>query len=306
MRKPARVLAIVAGVLGLVFVIAWGVARARLNTTYAVPPTHFRAPAPDKQVADRGANLATMHACTHCHGPDMGGSVMGSGVLIGALVPPNLTRHPAGIGGRLTDEDWARAVRHAVNRQGKPLLLMPGEHSYADMSDEDLGAIVAYARALPPVDHHLPRPHLGPGAQVLVAMGMLPIYTGAIDHRTRPYVPQPGVTVRNGQYLAQMCSPCHASDFGGVPPGLGVPPGANLTSAGVMKDWGEEDFLRFLHTGVTPQGRKVDPKTMPWNAFALMRDDEMRSLWAYLGSVPPVTRGQAPAKAPAPAAPAHS
>ncbi|HET6765694.1 MAG TPA: cytochrome c, partial [Longimicrobiaceae bacterium] len=148
MRKPVRVLAIIAGsiagVLCLIFLIAWGVARSKLNTTYAVPAVHFKAPAPDSQIADRGAKLATMHACTHCHGPDMGGSVMASGPFVGALVPPNLTRSPAGIGRRLTDEDWARAVRHAVNRQNKPLLLMPGEHSYADMSDEDLGAIVAY------------------------------------------------------------------------------------------------------------------------------------------------------------------
>jgi cytochrome c553 len=303
MSKAGRALAIlcgsIVGAVVLMFGIFWGVTRSKLNTTYAIPPIHFKAPAPTPELAERGRRLSIMHACSHCHGTDLGGTVLEHGALLGSIVPPNLTNGPAGIGRRLTDDDWARSIRHAVNRQNKPLLLMPGEHSYTDMTDEDLGALVVFARSLPPVDHHLPATSLRPGGHALVAMGMLPIYTPSIDHSVKPYVAQPGVTVGNGRYLAQMCQSCHGKTFEGIPPGFGLPPGPNLTSGGPLKSWSEADFVGFINTGKTPEGRQILSAVMPWKAFRLMRDDEIRSLWAYLRSLPPSTRNTTTTAAPA-------
>jgi mono/diheme cytochrome c family protein len=179
-------------------------------------------------------------------------------------------------------------------------MLMPGEHYYDDMPDEDMSALIAYTRSLPPVDHRIPALRNGPYAHLILALGAMPIYAERIKHDSvKPFVPDSGVTVRNGSRLARMCFACHAKDLGGLPPGLGVPPGPNLTRGGALKDWSEEQFLHFIRTGTRPNGLRADPKVMPWAAFAMLRDDELRSLWAYLRSVPAVDRSVSPPMQPA-------
>lgn len=295
MSRLAKVVSITIGILigipALGLGVLWAVSSQKLDKTYNIPPIHFKAAEPTPELVDRGQRLAIMHACTHCHGGDMGGAVIGKGLLLGVWSGPNLTSGPGGLGPSLTDEDWARAVRHAVDREHKPLLLMPGEHYYDDMPDEDMSALIAWTRSLPPVDHGIPELRNGPYAHLMFAIGAMPVYADRIKHDSvKPFVPDSGVSIRNGARLAKMCYACHAKDLGGLPPGLGVPPGPNLTRGGALKDWSEEQFMHTLRTGNRPNGLKVDAKVMPWPAFAMLRDDELKSLWAYLRSIPVVDR----------------
>ena len=81
---------------------------------------------------------------------DLGGRVLGDNLLMGWLVATNLTRGQGGLGADYTDQDLVRAIRHGVGR-GKSLVFMPSE-SFQRYSDEDLAAIIAYLRTIPPVD----------------------------------------------------------------------------------------------------------------------------------------------------------
>lgn len=302
MSRLAKVLSITLGVLiGLPALAVAGLtalSSQKLNKTYDIPEIHFKAAAPTPELIDRGQRLSIMHACAHCHGHDMGGAVIDKGFLLGTWSGPNLTNDPSGLGTKLTDEDWVRAVRHSVDRDHHPLLLMPGEHYYDDMPDEDMSALIAYTRSLPPVNNGVPAFRNGPYAHFLFAIGAFPIYADRIKHDSvTAFVPDSGVTVRNGARLARMCFACHAKDLGGLPPGLGVPPGPNLTRGGNLKDWSEEQFLHFIRTGTRPNGLRADPKVMPYAAFAMLNDDELKSLWAYIHSVPVVDRSvHAPAQ----------
>jgi mono/diheme cytochrome c family protein len=107
-----------------------------------------------------------------------------------------------------------------------------------------------------------------------------------IDHAgPRPAAPEPGVTVEYGQYLANVCRACHGDNMAGEP---GAGAGQNLTLAGNLAGWSEADFIQTLRTGVTPEGRQLDSEMMPWDLVGQMNDDELKAIWRYLQSLPPI------------------
>ena len=159
------------------------------------------------------------------------------------------------------------------------------------MSDEDLGAIVAYARALPPSDSVVPASHAGPVIRALQAIGQVNVYPAAeIDHaRAHPARVVAEPTARYGAYLAPMCTGCHGPGFGGGPMPGAPPdwkPGANLTPTGIGH-YRTADFVRALREGVRPDGSRIDPQ-MPVARITRHLDDvELQALHAYLRTLPP-------------------
>ncbi|HEX6034862.1 MAG TPA: hypothetical protein VFY83_10525, partial [Anaerolineales bacterium] len=65
----------------------------------------------------------------------------------------------------------------------------------------------------------------------------------------------------------------------------------NLTMGGEMRSWSEEDFMKTLRTGVTP-GEHQLKDVMPWKYFGQMTDDELKAVWLYLQSLPPLPQGK--------------
>ena len=70
----------------------------------------------------------------------------------------------------------------------------------------------------------------------------------------------------------------------------GVSFAANLTpDDSGLKSWMEEDFIRAMRTGKhVGVGRDILPP-MPWMDIALMTDEDLRAVFAYLKSVPPIS-----------------
>jgi mono/diheme cytochrome c family protein len=66
---------------------------------------------------------------------------------------------------------------------------------------------------------------------------------------------------------------------------------ANLTpdpETGVLRDYSEEQFLLAMRTGLhLGQGRPILPP-MPWTVYGQMTDDDLRSIYAYLGQIPAI------------------
>ena len=63
----------------------------------------------------------------------------------------------------------------------------------------------------------------------------------------------------------------------------GEPPPSDLRASGPLRGWSEEEFLRAMRSGVTPDGRRLDPEYMPWPRFAGMTDGELSAIWEFLG-----------------------
>jgi len=76
----------------------------------------------------------------------------------------------------------------------------------------------------------------------------------------------------------------------------------NLTSDETgLGVWTEEMFTQALRTGKhMGVGRPIFPP-MPWHAYSHMTDEDLRAMYAYLKTIPPI-RNQAPQYIPGPAA----
>jgi hypothetical protein len=59
-----------------------------------------------------------------------------------------------------------------------------------------------------------------------------------------------------------------------------------------MPSWSEADFMSTIRTGVTPDGRKLRLRYMPWTSYRFMSDDELKAVWVYLQSLPPLEYGK--------------
>jgi len=206
------------------------------------------------------------------------------------LIASNLTRGRGGVLGNYTDPQLEAAIRHGVGPDGRGLLFMPSQE-FQYLSDEDVAAIIAYVRSVPPVDRQLGGSSVGPIGRVLLLTGAMPLLPAElIDHdAARRPVPPAAPTREYGEYQARVggCFGCHGPALGGSAEGHGGPPPANLTPGGGLGAWTEADFFTAMRTGKRPDGTAIDP-AMPWRAVGRLTDDELRALWLYLRSVPPV------------------
>ncbi len=65
--------------------------------------------------------------------------------------------------------------------------------------------------------------------------------------------------------------------------------------------WTEDMFIRELRTGKHfGTSRPLQPP-MPWKAFGSMSDEELKAIYAYLRTIPPVTNHVPDYQPPAPA-----
>ncbi len=281
------------GLLIVAFVVLVIVGGAQANKTYDVPAETIPIPT-EAEAIERGEHVALIHYCQQCHLDNLGGELSFAIPGLLSIPTPNLTSGAGGVGSFYTDADWERAIRHGVGHDGRALWVMPSEN-FSHLSDEDMGALIAYLKSVPPVDNELPDRKIEPMGRVMVTLGMVPpVAADRIDHMaTSTAVIEPAISVEYGAYLARtMCTECHGANLNGVPfgpPGQEVP-SPNLTPGGELATWTEEQFIATLRTGITPDGHQLNEE-MPWPYFGQMTDDEMQALWLYLQSLPVLAQG---------------
>jgi mono/diheme cytochrome c family protein len=187
-----------------------------------------------------------------------------------------------------TKADLTRALKHGVRKDGKSVILMPS-NEYNSLSVEDLGALMSYIKSLRPVDRELPKHDLKPLARILTALDKLPLLPAEkIDHsKQSTQTVKPELTANYGQYVAVACTGCHRENYkGGEPIAPGFPPVPDITTTGNMGKWTEAQFIQTLRTGITPEGRKMNPKDMPWPMTKEFTDTEIKSVYLFLKSLP--------------------
>ena len=215
---------------------------------------------------------------------------------IGTLLGPNLT---SGAGSRTlayTPRDWDRIVRHGVLPDGRPAV-MPSE-DFQLMSDQELSDIITYVRTLPAVNNTVPASTFGPLGTVLVAAGQMHFSAALIPSHSEPHARQPPAAAASaefGRHLAGVCTGCHGADFSGGPIPGGDPswPAArNITpDATGLRGWTYDQFVTALAKSERPDGTAVRlPMTFMAPFGASMTEVERQALWAYLQSLPAVSK----------------
>ena len=148
-----------------------------------------------------------------------------------------------------------------------------------------MGALIAFLKSLPPVDREMLTISLRPVAYVSTYLDQLPLVAAEkVDHTaTSKEVVHPEITPAYGQYLSVSCIGCHRNKFKGssaVVPGSPAVP--NITGTGQMGKWSEAQFIQTLKTGVTSEGKKLNPEYMPWKMTKENTDVEIKLLYIYL------------------------
>lgn len=293
MKNVLKWIGIVVGsVVGLVLVagfVMFLVGNARLNKTYDFPPSELVLPTDEASLEQGKHRVESL--CAGCHGPDLSGieKWFDAGPL-GTIDSANLTSGDGGIGSFYTTEDFVAAIRHGIDEEGKPIF-MPAVTSTSQLSDEDLAAIIAYLKTVPPVDHKTNGKNFTPLAKILFVAGVLPsLPVEVVSHDLHVTAPEAGPTAEYGEYMVNTndCRVCHGPDLNGGPfPDPTVTKiSPNLTPGGEVAFWSEEDFIKAIRTGVTPSGHELDPEFMPWKDYGKFYDDELKAIYAYLKTVP--------------------
>jgi mono/diheme cytochrome c family protein len=314
-----RKILLIVGSMLLVVIVAGAVyVGARQNLTFDPPYPDVTA-STDSAIVDRGHYIVRVAApCASCHGDPKQRPANASGAevpLVGGFafdIPPgtfytrNLTPDSATGLGLVPDRAIARALRFGVGHDGRallPFMEMQG------LADDDLRAVVSYLRTQPPVHNEIPPHHFNALGKVVKATAMSkPVGPSS----TPPTVAPRGASVETGKYLVEsvaLCWACHTERsqmtgalvgprFAGTknftevddPAHSWSPP--NITSdaeTGRLGKVNEDQFVARFR-----QGRILPGSPMPWQAFSRMKEEDLRSIYKYLLTIPPVKRDNGP------------
>jgi mono/diheme cytochrome c family protein len=142
--------------------------------------------AADPAAVARGKYLVTVASCHDCHtpgyflgNPDMarylGGSDVGFELPgLGTFVGPNLTPDKeTGLGG-WTDAQVVAAIQQGHRPDGRMLAPIMPYHAFANLTAQDVQAIVAFLRSVPPVQHKVEGPFGPTQAPTVFIMKVVP------------------------------------------------------------------------------------------------------------------------------------
>ena len=264
-------LIVLGGFIGLVLLASlalYPIGMKKLTRSYpGIPVENVNIPTAPDAVA-RGRHISIVWSCAKCHGENLSGTVLADDPFLGTISAANLTSGKGGIAKSYTDVDWIRAIRHGIRPDSQVEIFM--YEYFSTMSDQDLGALIAYLKQIPPVDSVNPEMHFGPLLAVAPAVGLFSPMAELIDHQApRVADPQPGPTKEYGKYLSPICIECHGTYV-----------------AGKLEKWTQAEFIRALQTGVKPDGKQLG-QTMSSKNFSEMNAEELAALWRYFVGAQP-------------------
>src|SRR5689334_2533268 len=217
LKWTGRLLAVVLVLFAVGAGVVYAASERKLRRTYDGTVDSVHVPTDAVSIA-RGEHLVrNVIDCTLCHGEDLGGAVYSSSRAIGTVAGPNLTRGKGGIGADYGDMDFVRAIRRGVRRDGRSLIVMPSE-VFTHLSQEDLGAVIAFLKQAPPVDREVPKSGFGPVGRALLASGKMNILVAGKTPRIDVPVAVPRDTSATyGKYIADIagCHGCHGYGLSG-------------------------------------------------------------------------------------------
>ena len=274
-----------------------------------------------KKVLERGEYLALhVAACIDCHskrdftkfsGPVTPGTEGGGGLVFdqkfglpGIIYGKNITPdNETGIG-TWTDEEILRAMTQGISKNGDTLFPLMPYVQFNHMAKEDLLSIIAYIKTWKPIRNKVP------ARQLMVPIAMAypgPALQASVDGNVRP--PETD-KVKYGEYLTTMadCGTCHSPQTPQGPDitrmfagGYMFDLGSNkVNSANITSDsatgigaWTEERFLtkftQYREEKSYNYNSGNQNSIMPLSILAGMKDEDLKSIYAFLRTVKPVT-----------------
>lgn len=313
MKLVRRILFTLVGIVVVLVAVFAIYVAAHQDVKFDAPSPHVAARTDSATVARGRYLVEDLVGCAECHAdsrvkgrPAANATVAlaGGGAIAippGKFYVPNITPDvTTGIGG-IPDSTLARALRYGVKHNGNALLPFM---EFQGLSDEDLVAVLSYLRSRPPVVHPVPAHQL-----TLLGHIVMPLFLAkpAGPKEPPPLASPHGATVENGRYLVEdvaRCASCHTQRSHAT----GEFTGAHLAGAKAEFDtgshpthmWSPRNLTNAPHTGYIAKvsedvfvarfraGRIYADSPMPWDHFRDMGEDDLRAIYRYLKTVPPV------------------
>ena len=319
--KPQLMKRILKWIMVLVGIIILAVAGLLSYVKLALPdvgePEELKIEYTEERIA-RGKYLAnSVMVCMDCHSkrdftkfgaPLVPGTLGSGGELFGTdmgfpgnFYAPNITPHHL--------KDWSdgelfRAITAGVSKDGRALFSIMPYPGFGQLDKEDIYSVIAYIRTLDPIQHDAPPSSADfPMNFIINTLPQPPSFT---------LKPEAKEQIAYGKYLvtSASCSDCHTPmEKGERLPGMYLAGGfrfpfpdkttavsANITpdlETGIGK-WTEEEFVsrfkKYADSTFVPQPVKAGEfKTiMPWLFYSTMKEEDLKAIYAYLRTVPPV------------------
>jgi mono/diheme cytochrome c family protein len=217
---------------------------------------------------------------------ELAGQVFDMPGLPGRVAAPNLTPDESGSKG-WTDDQIARSIREGIGHDERTIFPIMPYDLYRNLSDEDLAAVVLYVRSVAPVRNIVPPTQIKFPVNYLIRSAPQPVR----DPVTGPSSHDP---VARGKYMVTVGCGCHNA-VSKLPYAGGEHlegPWGSVTSPNITPDpsgigyYDEGTFIKVLRTGYVG-ARELKP-IMPYGDFQYLTDEDMKAMFAYLRSVPPV------------------
>ncbi|HET9275632.1 MAG TPA: c-type cytochrome [Gemmatimonadales bacterium] len=245
LRWTGRILGGLLVLLLLAATVVYALSARILTAPRGVDGVTFAIPDDSASIAE-GERLAHIRGCPGCHGPDLAGQVFVDDPVLGRLTAPGLPE----VARTAPPQRLERAIRRGIGLDGRALLAMPSE-MYFDVSDADLGRIVAWVRSLRPEEPALPGRSLRLARAFIVSGRFQPAHAYVGPERARMEPPAADDTLRVGEYIARTsCPECHGLALGGD--------GTRTPGLAIAAGYTPEEWETFLSTGTAKGGRELE------------------------------------------------
>jgi hypothetical protein len=314
MRKFKKVL--LYAVIFIILIIVGALSYVTLALPNVGDPQDIKVALTPQRIA-RGEYLANhVTICVDCHskrdwskfaGPMVAGSIGGGGEVFdervgfpGSVHVPDIT--PYKLKG-WTDGEIFRAITCGVRKNGNAIFpLMPWPY-YSKLCREDVYSLIAYLRTLKPIKADYPKSTLDFPLNILVHT--MPQKAELSE------MPSPADTLKYGEYMTRSsaCIECHTREVKGQQvAGMQFAGGREfmingntIRSANITQDkatgignWTEAEFLaRFKAFSDPSKTIPVSPtdfqSIMPWYDYGSMKESDLKSIYAYLRTIKPIS-----------------
>src|SRR6266849_6608466 len=257
---------------------------------------------PSAETIARGKALAEAADCASCHTADPSKPFAGGkriGTPFGGIYSPNLTPDRDTGLGAWSDEEFYRALRYGVRRDGSlyyPAFPYP---NFTKMIRDDLLAIRAYLATLTPVQNSAPPPELRWPLNYRVVMRAW----NWLFFRPGIFEPdqQKSAEWNRGGYLVEgvaHCGGCHTPKnmfgankrgraFSGAPVQGWFAPRLDSAERGGLKSWSVDDIVEYLQSGRNGKSHASGSMAeVVVNSTSVMSDADVRAIAVYLKDLP--------------------
>jgi mono/diheme cytochrome c family protein len=315
MKKVLKVIFIVLGVI--VLAVAGILTYVKTALPNAEPASDIKIDYTAERISHGKYLVTSVMACVACHskrdftkftGPVVEGTYGSGGEFFGKtfgfpgdFYAPNLTSTHLK---DWTDGEVLRAITTGVSKDGHALFPLMPYLQYGKLDREDIYDVIAYIRTLDPIEAAVPP------SEPSFPMNFI---INTIPHEAA-FTTRPDTTdlLAYGKYLftSASCQECHTRKVNGTPvEGMSLaggfefpfPDGTIVRSMNITPDketgigtWTEEQFIQkfksygdssFVASEVKPGGFKT---MMPWTSYGTMKEKDLKAIYAYLRSVPPI------------------